>query len=318
MAMVFPGQGSQKLGMLHELALVYPSVKRVFEQASTALSVDLWQMTQQGQHLDQTGWTQPILLAASIAIWQLWTQQGGVKPLYLAGHSLGEYSALVASEVIEFESSIKLVHRRGQLMQQAVPQGKGAMAAILGLDDSTVQALCQATNQALLLSPNDSVQPANFNARGQVVIAGTVNAVQYTVKSVKEEGGKAILLPVSVPSHCQLMQGAATQFAAELDRLELKAPTIPVIHNFSAQPASDDIQLRQCLVEQLYSPVQWTQTMQYLHQAGVNCLVECGNGTVLTNLAKRLDFIDQALPTDTVARFEQALSMLISSDTSAI
>ena len=303
-AMVFPGQGSQKVGMLHELAVQFPQIEATFDEASASLDADLWQMTTDATRINQTEWTQPLLLTASIAIWRVWQVQGGAIPQFLAGHSLGEYSALVAAQALTLADAVHLVQYRGQLMQQAVPQGVGTMAAILGLEDALVIELCKQVSANGI----GTVQAANFNAAGQVVIAGHTEAVAAVNVAAKAQGGKAMALPVSVPSHCDLMHDAAEQFADRLVTVDLKMPIIPVIHNVNAAIAQNLAELKQLLLAQLFQSVQWTKTMAFLQQQGVQQIVECGNGTVLTNLAKRLSFVTQALATDTPPRFEQALS----------
>ena len=307
---VFPGQGSQKVGMFAELAERFPSVLDTFKEASEALGFDVWHIAQSGENLDQTQYTQPVLLTASVALWRVWLEGGGVVPKFLAGHSLGEYSALVAAEALTLAEAVKLVHLRGQLMQQAVPQGTGAMAAILGLADEQVIALCQSATE----ESSESVEAANFNAQGQVVIAGTTNAVKVAIEKAKELSGKAIVLPVSVPSHCSLMKSASEQFADALSQVNWQLPKIPVINNVNAQVATDVESLKQALIHQLYQPVQWTKTLQFFADHEIQYLVECGPGNVLTNLAKRLPFVEKALPTDTVSRFEDALNTVLTAE----
>ncbi len=309
-AFVFPGQGSQKVGMLAELAEQFPIVLSTFQDASEALGFDLWQIVQSGENLDQTQYTQPALLTASIAIWRVWLEGGGLLPKYMAGHSLGEYSALVAAEALSLADAVKLVHLRGQLMQQAVPHGQGSMAAILGLSDEQVIALCQSSSEV----GAGSVQAANFNAQGQVVIAGDAEAVQVAIQNAKELSGKAIVLPVSVPSHCNLMKAASEQFAQALSKVDLQLPKIAVINNVNAQVATDLDGLKEALVNQLYQSVQWTKTLAYFEQNQVKYLVECGAGNVLSNLAKRLSFVEKVLPTDTVSRFEDALHTILTAE----
>ncbi|UUS64607.1 MULTISPECIES: ACP S-malonyltransferase [unclassified Acinetobacter] len=304
-AFVFPGQGSQKVGMLAELAEQFSSVQATFAEASEAVGFDLWQIAQSGEGLNQTEFTQPVLLTASIALWRVWLELGGVAPKYLAGHSLGEYSALVAAGAMSLGDAVKLVNLRGQLMQSAVPEGQGAMAAILGLDDAKVIELCgQAEGQG-------SVDAANYNAQGQVVIAGDKAMVEAVMAAAKENGGKAIALPVSVPSHCALMKPAAEQFATALEQTAIELPTIPVIQNVGAEIATDVAQLRQALTAQLYQSVQWTKTMQYLQDHGIQYIAECGPGNVLANLAKRLPNIEKAFPLDTKGRMEDALNAIL-------
>lgn len=299
-AFVFPGQGSQKIGMLTELANQFATVEATFAEASAALGFDLWQIVQSGEGINDTQYTQPVLLTASIALWRVWLELGGVRPKFLAGHSLGEYSALVAAQSLTLADAVKLVHLRGKLMQAAVPQGEGAMSAILGLEDAQVVQLCADCEAG-------SVQAANYNTKGQVVIAGQKAAVEAVMLAAKAQGAKAIALPVSVPSHCELMQPAAEQFSKALAETAIELPTIPVIQNVQAKVAEDVAQLRAALTEQLYRSVQWTQTMQQLQDQGMSHIVECGPGNVLANLAKRLPHIDKALPIDTPSRMEEAL-----------
>lgn len=308
-AFVFPGQGSQKVGMLAELAEQFSVVRDTFAEASAALGFDLWQIAQSGEGLDQTENTQPVLLTASIALWRVWLELGGIAPKYLAGHSLGEYSALVAAEAMTLADAVKLVHLRGKLMQSAVPQGTGAMAAILGLADEKVIELCQKVNATA--AGQSSVEAANYNAQGQVVIAGSTALVQQVMAEAKEQSGKAIALPVSVPSHCTLMKPAAEKFAEALEQTAIELPHLPVIQNVNAEIATDVAQLRQALTAQLYQSVQWTRTMQYLQDEGVQYVVECGPGTVLSNLAKRLPNIEKAFAIDSKARMEDALNAVL-------
>lgn len=306
-AFVFPGQGSQKVGMLAELAEQFSGVKETFAEASEAIGFDLWHIAQSGEGLNQTEFTQPVLLTASIALWRVWLELGGVAPKYLAGHSLGEYSALVAAGSLSLGDAVKLVNLRGKLMQDAVPQGAGAMAAILGLDDAKVVELCQ----QVTAQENGSVEAANYNAQGQVVIAGATTAVEAVMSLAKENGGKAIALPVSVPSHCSMMKPAAEKFAEALAQTDIQLPKIPVIQNVSAQAATDVDTLRQALTAQLYESVQWTKTMQLLQDQGISYIAECGLGNVLANLAKRLPNIEKAFPLDTQSRMEDALNAIL-------
>ena len=306
-AFLFPGQGSQKVGMLAELAQQFAVVGETFAEASEALGYDLWHIAQSGEGLDQTENTQPVLLTTSIALWRVWLDLGGIAPKYLAGHSLGEYSALVAANVMTLTDAVKLVHLRGKLMQSAVPQGQGAMAAILGLDDAKVLELCAQAN----VDGQGSVDAANYNAQGQVVVAGNKAKVEAVMTAAKESGGKAIALPVSVPSHCSLMKPAAEKFAEALEQTAIQMPSIPVLQNVNAAIATDVAQLRQNLTAQLYQSVQWTKTMQYLQDQGIQYVAECGPGNVLSNLAKRLPNIEKALPLDTQSRMEDALNVIL-------
>ncbi len=306
-AFVFPGQGSQKVGMLAELAEQFSGVKETFAEASDAVGFDLWHIAQSGEGLDQTENTQPVLLTASIALWRVWLDLGGLAPKYLAGHSLGEYSALVAAGALSLGDAAKLVNLRGKLMQSAVPQSVGAMAAILGLADDQVIELCKQVTAA----GEGSVEAANYNAQGQVVIAGSAALVNQVMTLAKEQSGKAIALPVSVPSHCSLMKPAAEKFAEALEQTAIELPSLPVIQNVNAGIASDVTQLRQALTAQLYQSVQWTRTMQYLQDQGIQYIVECGPGTVLSNLAKRLPNIEKAFAIDTNSRMEDALNAVL-------
>lgn len=306
-AFIFPGQGSQKVGMLAELAEQYPIIQQTFAEASEAVGFDLWQIAQSGEGLDLTQNTQPVLLTASIAIWRVWQSLSKVQPKYLAGHSLGEYSALVAGGALSLADAVKLVHLRGQLMQNAVAQGEGAMAAILSLTDEQVKTMCAEVQAA---AEQGIVEVANYNTQGQVVIAGHTAVVEKAMEKAKELGGKAIKLPVSVPSHCSLMKTAAEEFAQALAQVDLQLPQIPVVQNVNVKVAENIEQLAETLTAQLYQSVQWTATMQYLQDQGVSVVVECGAGNVLTNLAKRLEKIEKALPTDTVARLQEVVSSL--------
>ena len=284
LAFVFPGQGSQVVGMLGELAAERPQIGDTFAEAADALGYDLWQLCQNGPEADlnRTDRTQPAILAASIALWRVWTANSSVRPAFVAGHSLGEYSALVAAGVIPLADALRLVERRGQLMQQAVPAGEGAMAAILGLADEQITQLCAEAAQ------DEVVSAVNFNAPGQVVIAGQAAAVQRAIDACKAAGAKrAIELPVSVPSHCALMKPAAEQLAKDFEQLDWQQPRITLVQNVSARPAADMQTLRDQLVEQLYSPVRWVESIEYLAGQGVTDLVECGPGKVLSGLNKR-------------------------------
>ena len=284
LAFVFPGQGSQSLGMLAEHGAQQPLIIDTFAEASQALGYDLWALTQQGPEelLNQTDKTQPAILAVSIALWRFWLAEGGMRPAFVAGHSLGEYSALVAAGSLGFADALKLVERRGQLMQQAVPAGQGAMAAILGLDDAQVVAACAEAAQG------EVVSAVNFNAPGQVVIAGSVAAVERAIAACKAHGAKrAMPLPVSVPSHCDLMRPAAERFAQAISDVTWQAPEIALVQNVSAAVVADLDTLKRDLLAQLYNPVSWVESMLCLAERGVTDLVECGPGRVLSGLNKR-------------------------------
>jgi [acyl-carrier-protein] S-malonyltransferase len=286
LAFVFPGQGSQSVGMLADLAAAFPVVRRTFAEASEVLGKDLWSLISEGPRdaLDQTENTQPAMLAAGVAVWRCWREQGGALPALMAGHSLGEYSALVCADALGFADAIGLVAARGRLMQTAVPDGQGAMAAVLGLDDDAVRALCteQAEGQVL--------EPVNFNAPGQVVIAGARQAVDRAVLAAKAAGAKrALLLPVSVPSHCALMRDAGDRFAELLAAAEVRTPSIQVLHNVTVSPAQTPAQVRDLLARQLYSPVRWVETVQAIADRGIQVCIEAGPGKILTGLGKRID-----------------------------
>lgn len=284
-AIVFPGQGSQAVGMLAELGEQHEVVKQTFSQASEVLGYDLWALTQQGpaEELNQTHRTQPAILAASVAIWRVWQSLNLSQPEVLAGHSLGEYSALVCSGVIDFQQAISLVELRGRLMQEAVPAGTGAMYAIIGLDDEAIATACQQAAQGQIVSP------VNFNSPGQVVIAGQKEAVERAGVLCKEAGAKrALPLPVSVPSHCALMKPAAEKLAIALAGLQFNTPSIPVINNVDVMAETDPAKIKDALVRQLYNPVRWTEAVQNMSEQGVEKLIEVGPGKVLTGLTKRI------------------------------
>ena len=284
LAFVFPGQGSQAVSMLADIGAAESVVTETFAEASAALGYDLWALCQQGpaEVLNQTDKTQPAILTASIALWRLWLAKGGRKPAYVAGHSLGEYSALVAAGSLSLVDAVRLVERRGQLMQAAVPAGTGGMAAILGLDDADVQAACAEAAQG------EVVSAVNFNAPGQVVVAGSAAAVERAIDACKARGAKrAMPLPVSVPSHCELMRPAAEQFADSLASIAWQKPSIALVQNVSAEVVTDLTVLEQNLLAQLYSPVRWVESMVCLAAQGVTDVVECGPGKVLSGLNKR-------------------------------
>jgi [acyl-carrier-protein] S-malonyltransferase len=284
LAFVFPGQGSQSLGMLAEQGAQHKLILDTFSEASEALGYDLWALTQQGpeEQLNQTDKTQPAILTASVALWRLWLSESALRPAYVAGHSLGEYSALVAAGSLTLSDAVKLVERRGQLMQQAVPAGQGGMAAILGLDDADVLAACAEAAQG------DVVSAVNFNSPGQVVIAGSAAAVERAIEACKARGAKrALSLPVSVPSHCELMRPAAERFAESIAAIAWQTPQIKLVQNVSASAVADLDTLKRDLLEQLYKPVRWVESIQFLAAHGATRLVECGPGKVLAGLNKR-------------------------------
>ena len=285
-AFVFPGQGAQKIGMLADFAASYPIVQQTFQEASEILGYDLWKLTQTGPEelLNQTDKTQPALLAAGVSIWRIWQQQGGPLPAFMAGHSFGEYTALVCAGALAFQEAVSLAENRGRFMQTAVPQGQGAMAAILGLEDSKIIAICAEVAQGGAV-----VSAVNFNAPGQTVIAGHTQAVETAIETAKTAGAKkAVLLTVSVPAHCSLMQPAADQMAHCLAKVNFRSPAISVIHNVDVSSKTHPDEIRHALVAQLYSPVRWVETIQTLEAKGVTQLFECGPGKVLASLNKRI------------------------------
>jgi len=305
LAMVFPGQGSQSVGMISGLAESAPEVGETFAEASEVLGYDLWQLVQQGpaEVLNQTGNTQPAMLAAGVAVWHAWQSRGGARPVVMAGHSLGEYTALVCAGALQFGDAVALVAERGRCMQSAVPEGVGAMAAILGLDDATVASVCETA------AKDEVVLPVNFNSPGQVVIAGHAAAVERATALARETGAKrAVLLPVSVPSHCSLMTSAASEFAARLAQLDISSPLIPVIQNVDAQAHTDPVTIRENLGRQLYSPVQWVRSVQAMGALGVTRIIEAGPGKVLAGLCKRIDKTIAAEAVHDAASLDTALS----------
>lgn len=284
-ALVFPGQGSQSVGMLKELCDSYPIVRETFAEASDVLHFDLWKIAEEGpiERLNQTAVTQPVLLAADVACYRVWRAQGGAKPSWMAGHSLGEYAALVCAEALRFSDGLSLVALRGQFMQEAVPEGQGAMAAILGAEDDVVRKLCED------MAGGEVLAAVNYNAPGQVVIAGTKTAVDRAIAGARAVGAKrALPLPVSVPSHCALMHPAAVRLMQELAQISVTAPVIPVIHNWNVEYASQAAEIRKALVNQLFSPVRWVETVGRLVQLGAESILECGPGKILTGLNKRI------------------------------
>ncbi|MEX9897938.1 ACP S-malonyltransferase [Proteus mirabilis] len=303
-AMVFPGQGSQAIGMLAELAEHYPIVTETFAQASDVLGYSLWDLVQNGpeEELNKTWKTQPALLAASVAIWRVWQEKQGKMPQMMAGHSLGEYSALVCAGVIDFAAAIKLVELRGQLMQEAVPAGTGAMYAIIGLDNDAIAKACEEAAQGQVVSS------VNFNSPGQVVIAGNKEAVERAGALCKEAGAKrALPLAVSVPSHCALMKPAADKLAVALQEIEFKQPEIQVVNNVDVKAQTDANAIRDALVRQLYNPVRWTETVEFIADKGITQLLEIGPGKVLTGLTKRISKEMNAAAVNDIASLDAAL-----------
>lgn len=307
LAMVFPGQGSQSVGMLSDLAANFPQVQQTFQQASDVLGYDLWARVQEGpaELLNQTACTQPAMLAAGVATWRCWQEKTDKLPAMMAGHSLGEYTALVCAGSVNFETAVALVEKRGTLMQTAVPDGVGAMAAILGLDDDQVRDICAAA------ADGDVVSAVNFNSPGQVVIAGHKAAVERAMNGAREAGARrALPLPVSVPSHCSLMQPAAEAFADELAGAAFSAPRIPVLHNVDVTGKDNAEAIRSALAEQLYKPVRWVETIRAMHAAGVGRVLEMGPGKVLAGLNKRIEKTMPGVAVQTAGDMEKALAEL--------
>lgn len=286
LALVFPGQGSQKVGMLAELGAAFPSVKATFAEASAALGYDMWDLVQNGEQaqLNLTETTQPVLLTTSVAVWRLWCEQGGLQPSLMAGHSLGEFSALVCAGAIDFADAVRLVRARGQYMQTAVPVGEGAMAAVLGLDDAQIIDICQQASAAGV------VEAVNFNSPGQVVIAGKVAGVEKAIELLKAAGAKrALPLPVSAPFHTSLMRPAGEKLAEALAAMSLQSPKIPVVHNVHGKTESDPSAIKALLVEQIYSAVKWVSCVEAMAAAGITTTIEAGPGKVLSGLNKRIE-----------------------------
>lgn len=308
MAVIFPGQGSQVVGMTSELADIYPEIRETFTEASAALGEDLWAICQDEEKLNQTQYTQPALLTASMAIWRILQQKITTAPCYLAGHSLGEYSALCAAEVISLADAVTLVHKRGQLMQEAVVGVDTAMAAVLGLEDHRVENLCE---QATEHVDDAIVGAANFNSPGQVVISGNAAGVNAVIDKVQNTGKKSIPLKVSVPSHCALMAPASDALAEILAGIKFDQATISVIQNRHARVETSAAGIKQALTEQLSQPVLWSQTMQELADKQINVLIECGSGNVLSNLAKRQAQPITSYPTDKPARLDKLMEVLL-------
>jgi len=305
-AFVFPGQGSQSRGMMNGYA-DFPAVRNTFAEASDVLKQDLWQLVAEGSDddLNTTVNTQPIMLTAGVAVYRAWQSQNGAMPAIMAGHSLGEYTALVAAGVLSFSDALPLVRYRAQSMQQAVPEGVGGIAAILGLDDDTVRAVCIEGAQGEVL------EAVNYNSPGQVVIAGNRAAVERGMVLAKAKGAKrAIMLPMSVPSHCVLLKGAAEQLRGYLVNVPMQAPAIPVLHNADVKSYSDGAAIKDALVRQLYSPVRWVETVLEFGKQGITHNVECAPGKVLAGLNKRIATDQQALAINDGAALTLALATL--------
>jgi len=306
-AITFPGQGSQSIGMLKELAITFPLVKQTFEEASDVLSFDLWKLVQEGDEsdLNRTDNTQPAMLSAGIAVGKIWKNHCNQMPSFLAGHSLGEYTALCFAGVFSFADAVKLVATRGKLMQAAVSEGEGAMAAILGLEDAQVLEACQKASQ------NEVVTPANFNGPGQVVISGSKPAVERAISEAKQLGAKrAILLPVSVPAHCALMKPAADQLSSVLSDIKMISPTMSVVHNVDVSIKTNPDDIRKVLIAQLSQSVRWTETVQFFVKENIECVLELGHGKVLTGINKRVNKNLNALSVFDPNSLEQALKTL--------
>jgi [acyl-carrier-protein] S-malonyltransferase len=307
LAFVFPGQGSQKIGMLADLAEHNPIIEKTFSEASEVLGYDMWHLIQKGaqEDINLTERTQPILLTCSVAIWRLWNEKKGPVPSQMAGHSLGEWSALVCANVIDFADGLKIVEARGKYMQQAVPVGQGAMAAIIGLED---QAILDACSEASSLGVVDAV---NFNAPGQVVIAGSNDAVEQAMEICKSAGAKrALPLPVSAPFHTSLMKPAADNLAEMVNAVTFRAPEVPIMHNVHANNENDPQVIKMLMLEQIYSPVRWVDCVKQLKKSGASTLVECGPGKVLSGLSKRIDRELIALATESAADFDAVLTTI--------
>ena len=301
---VFPGQGSQKIGMLAELEKNHLVIKETFSEASDVLSYDLWDLSQNGTKEDimLTERTQPLLLTASVGIWRLWCQKGGDMPSLMAGHSLGEWSALVCSDVIRFDDAVELVRKRGAYMQKAVPVGDGAMAAIIGLDDKTIKSVCAASCNG------QEVAAVNFNSPGQVVIAGNAEAVSKAMKNCKEAGAKRVLpIPVSAPFHTNLMKPAAEQLCEDINRIKFHSPLIPIVHNVNAKTESDPEIIKKLMIEQIFKPVLWVDCVNFMADMSVSHIVECGAGKVLGGLCKRIDSSFKVHSTEDVSSLNLAL-----------
>lgn len=305
---VFPGQGSQSIGMLADYAETWPTIEETFKQASDALGYDCWDIVCNGpaEKLNKTEITQPVMLAADIAVMRVMAQQCMLTPIVFAGHSLGEYAALVAAQSIDFEDAIKLVSTRGRLMQSAVPEGQGAMAAIIGLNDEEIIKICEQVTS----EDGEPVEAVNFNSPGQVVIAGASGAVDRANALLLEAGAKrALPLPVSVPSHSSLMKPAADELAEYIKDVEIRTPEIQVIHNVDAKSHDDPDDIRDALVKQLYKPVRWTQTIQIISD-GADVVVECGPGKVLSGLTRRINKEVKSASLDTLASMQRFLDSM--------
>ena len=307
LAFVFPGQGSQKIGMFADLAEACSEIVETFSEASEVLGYDMWKMVQEGtqDEINLTERTQPILLTCSFAIWRVWLVKNGLIPSLMAGHSLGEWSALVCSDTVKFSDALRIVQARGQYMQKAVPVGEGAMAAIIGLDDQDIIDACQNSSE------KGVVDAVNFNAPGQVVIAGSSSAVDRAIELCKQAGAKrALPLPVSAPFHTSLMQPAAEQLSELVNSVTFNVPTVPVVHNVHAKTESQTDKIKALMLEQIYKPVKWVDCVKALKSDAISTIVECGPGKVLSGLNKRIDPDILSLTTDNQTSFEATLSQL--------
>ncbi|MFL0808906.1 MAG: ACP S-malonyltransferase [Agarilytica sp.] len=305
-AIIFPGQGSQKVGMLAEYS-ESEVFQNTFAQASEALGYDLWQTAQEGpqEKLNQTEITQPLMLTSSIALWRIWQEKNGASPALMAGHSLGEWSALVAAEVVDFQDAVKIVRARGQYMQEAVPQGEGAMAAIIGLDDEVVEKVCKENSEGGVVSP------VNYNSPGQLVIAGSAANVAQAIEALKEAGAKkAMPLPVSAPFHTSLMKPAADRLEAQIMETVFNAPKIPVVHNVHAQTETDPEKIKALMVEQIFSPVRWVGCVEALVSNGIETTLECGPGKVLCGLNRRINKSISSNASDTPETLDASLAAI--------
>jgi len=307
-AFVFPGQGSQAVGMLGDLAVDYPQIKDTFNEASEALGRDLWALSQDGPiaDLNLTENTQPLVLTAGVAMWRVLQHKLGVQPGFMAGHSLGEYTALVCSGALDFVDAVKLVEKRAQYMQQAVPKGIGSMAAILGVELEELIKICD------LAAEGEVVSPVNLNAPGQIVIAGNIAAVERAMVASKDAGAKrALPLPVSVPSHCSLMNPAAEKLTDTLATIEVSAPSVPVVHNTDVESHQIVADIKLALAKQLYTPVRWIETIESFAANGVDTIIECGPGKVLSGLTKRINKELIGYSTGDVRSFDKTMESLL-------
>jgi [acyl-carrier-protein] S-malonyltransferase len=306
-AMLFPGQGSQAVGMLHELATARPVVIETFRAAADVLGYDLWTLVQEGpaERLNRTEYTQPALLVAGVAVWRCWLEAGGPEPAVVAGHSLGEYTALCCADSLSLEQAVALVAERARCMQEAVPAAMGAMAAILGLEDDQVRELCLEAAQGQV------VEAVNFNAPGQVVVAGHAEAVDRALDLAKRAGAKrSVRLPVSVPSHCTLMEAAAQRLSSYLWQVPFRSPRVPVIHNVDVRPHSAPDEIRGALIAQLHRPVRWAESIRSMGQGGVGVFLECGPGRVLSGLVRRIARDATTLSVSDSAALDEALEVV--------